>query len=93
MQSQIGDNNELKKSATELVRVRKENVILSRRLQAAGIATTTTTEEVEGREASDMHHPKLNPTARSLDSYGGNVLTVTSSEEGYERVSISPDAG
>ena len=73
----------------DIATLRRENAILSTRVKTK----TSSSESSENNSASPM---KLEASERSggreSGSFGGSMLTVTSSENGFETVTMSPDA-
>ena len=97
-----GENAELKDSREELSRLRRENTILSRRLHTALQGSTNSEDDSQEREKGGASGAcvKLEPASKSKkgkkrdeggSSYGGSVLTVSSSSDGFETVTMSPD--
>lgn len=99
-----GDNEELKKSSEEAARLRRENAILNRHIQELADSSSQTSSSKQTGGASLKLAPKLDSSGgtkpksgsqsgreRSGSSYGGSVLTVSSSSDGFETVNMSPD--
>ena len=93
---------DLKNAREEATRLRKENVILTRRLSEASVSAEPSASGVGG--ASPDSCPKLKVASKlrkklaaggddkdKAGSFGGSVLTVSSSEDGFETVTMSPD--
>lgn len=95
----LGEKDEFQHSKTELSRLRRENIILSRRLQG-GSREGSVESDVPLNNGFSIASPKLELASGTSGlrsrgaggSYGGSVLSVTSLDgDGYESVSMSPD--
>lgn len=83
--------------------MRRENAILTRRLQTSADPSSNISDDSLGRGGEGGASPKLELATKSGKksrkgaegggerSYGGSVLTVSSSSDGFETVTMSPD--
>ncbi len=104
-----GENAELKSCKDEAKHLRRENAILTRRLQTIGEASTHSDDSLEKVGGASGSSPKLLSAAKKSKKesskgggegggggggggrFGGNVLTVSSEDNGFEAVTMSPD--
>ena len=105
----LGENADLKDSKEELIRLRRENAILNRRLQTAREGSAHSDDSLDGRGGASDLSPKLaladkprvgskksggggGGGGRGESSYGGSILSVSAGGDGFENVTMSPDA-